>query len=328
MPIDPEYIEQLALEEISGLISPEDSATLKRLVEEDPEAYKIWSDVTAQLSGDYIRSVRQRLPTSMPTSGLLSRIRNRKRRNITIGVIGIAASLLLTVVLYRSLHVDPIQPATIRLFSIKVPDGKQYIKKLPDGTQIRLNAGTTLQYSQDFNREVTINGEAYLNVAADPRRPFRVYLPHSNVEVLGTEFNVNTYDSGQVKIALIKGAIHFHTPSGSLKLKQGEQVNYEVGKKLVAIAFNTSELLAWQEGIYTFRNTKLYDICKVLERLYAVTVIIDSEQAGNLHFTTKVSRQTPLRNVMEELKGIDNGFDYAFEKGDSILHMKYVNILH
>jgi transmembrane sensor len=325
MPIDPAYIEQLTLEEITGLISSEDSATLKTLVEEDPEAYKIWSDITSELSGDYIRSVRKALPASLPTSGLISGIRNRKRRNMIIGAIGIAASLLLTVILYRA---DPVQPAPIRLFSITVPDGKQYIKRLPDGTEIRLNAGTTLQYPQPFNsgaREVTINGEAYLKVAADPHRPFRVFLPHSSVEVLGTEFNVNTYDSGRIQIALKTGAIKVNTASGSLHLKQGEQVNYEVGKKLVAVAFNIEE---WQEGIYTFRNTKLYDISKVLERLYGVTVIIDSEQAGNLHFTTKVSRQTPLKNVMEEFKGIDNAFDYAFEKGDTILHMKYVTILH
>src|SRR4051812_27573828 len=98
MPIDPEYIEQLALEEITGLISPEDSATLKRLVKEDTEACKIWTEINSRLSGDYIRSVRKDLPYSLPASRLISRIRNRKQRNIIIGSIGIAASLLLAII--------------------------------------------------------------------------------------------------------------------------------------------------------------------------------------------------------------------------------------
>ena len=76
------------------------------------------------------------------------------------------------------------------------PNGGQYRVQLADGTQVWLNAASTLQYPASFNgsdRTVTLTGEAYFEVAQDASKPFFVKVNGMTVQVLGTHFNVNAY---------------------------------------------------------------------------------------------------------------------------------------
>ncbi len=70
------------------------------------------------------------------------------------------------------------------------------------------------------SREITIFGEAYIKVAKNPSKPFIVHLPGSTVQVLGTEFNVNTYDSGIVKVSLVEGMVNFKGTGIEVRLKR------------------------------------------------------------------------------------------------------------
>ena len=118
---------------------------------------------------------------------------------------------------------------------------------LSDGTSVQLNADSKIQFPVAFNgrtREVSISGEAYLNVAEDEQRPFVVHLPNSTIQVLGTEFNVNTYSND--KVALVKGAVKLSINNTSVLIKPGYAASYSIEKGIQTGPFNEEELLAWK----------------------------------------------------------------------------------
>lgn len=374
MPVDPEYIEQLVLEEITGTISHEDSITLKRLLEQEPEAYAIWQRLHRQLTGAYIRSVRENLQEALPVEQVFATLRRRKRRKVFIGSLGVAASLLALVLAYKIMQPEnePVLAAPIPSFALKtvalqlpgrhllhlgstqqqlvdgitfreaagtlswsggksaqlarliVPPGKDYSLRLPDGTEVTLNAGTTLEMPLAFgnSREVTVKGEAYFNIAKNEEKPFRVHLPKSTVQVLGTSFNVNTYDSSQVKVALESGAVKMLTEDGNVLLQPGKAVRYQPGLRPVAADFDTREVLSWKSGYYIFDNTPLAVIAGVIERTYRVKVILDTKATAEKTYSSRLEKDVPLEKFLERLKTLNN-IHYQFENGNTIVHLLY-----
>lgn len=376
MPVDPEYIAQLVLEEITGTISPEDSITLKNLLEQEPEAYAIWQQMHRQLAGSYIKSVREGLREAVPVEQVIAMARKRKRRKILAGTALSAAALLLVLsVVYKIMQpaFQPVSPVPIPSFTLKsvalqlpgghllqlgsgqqqkvngtifreedgklswsgagnsaqlvtliVPPGRDYAVRLPDGTDVMLNAATTLQMPLAFgdSRDITVNGEAYFGVAHDDQKPFRVHLPQSTIQVLGTSFNVNTYDSGQVKVALESGSVKMLTDDGNVLLKPGNAVHYQPGKKPVAAAFDAGTVLSWKSGYYVFEQTPISVISGVIARTYRIKVVIDSKATAEKEYSSRLEKGLKLEKFLQRLKTLNN-IDYRFEKGDSVLHLLY-----
>ncbi|TWV94304.1 FecR family protein [Chitinophaga pinensis] len=378
MPVDPEYIEQLVLEEIAGTISPEDSITLKDLVENNPDAYAIWLRMHRRLTGDHIQSMREDLPDTLPLSQIIRVARERKRRKILARTsLSVAAVLLLTAsVCYKLLFpaFKPVSPGTGPSFALKsvmlqlpdgrsfqlgsgqqqfkavgnifrstsgklswsgggtesqlatiiVPPGKDYIVQLPDGTEVMLNAASRLEFPLAFahHRNIRISGEAYLRVAKEGNRPFRVQLPNSVVEVLGTSFNVNTYEGTQERVLLETGSVKLLTADGNILLDPGQAVSYQPGKAPEAFSGDTAMALAWKRGYYSFQGTSVRDVSKVMERNYSIRVILDDVAAGEQLYSSRLEKGEELEKFLIRLKSIVK-IDYQFEKGDSVLHLSY-----
>lgn len=118
---------------------------------------------------------------------------------------------------------------------LRVPVGKDYRVTLSDGTEIWLNSATTLQFPFKFSgktREISIQGEAYLEIAEQAGQPFLVHTQHGTLQVLGTSFNVNDYDSGIVKVSLVEGALRFKTKTKNVAITPGQQAVYAVNKNI------------------------------------------------------------------------------------------------
>ncbi len=104
--------------------------------------------------------------------------------------------------------------------------GMDYKINLSDGSEIWLNSMSKLIFPSEFasdKRVVTIDGEAYLNVAKNPSKPFIVRLPENTIEVTGTEFNINTYNKNSVRVALVDGGINLTSSTSTVKMKPGTQ---------------------------------------------------------------------------------------------------------
>src|SRR5690606_2730376 len=117
--------------------------------------------------------------------------------------------------------------------SIQIPKGMQYQLTLPDGSQVWLNAASSITFPVQFpgtKRVVKLSGEAFFDVRHDAAKPFIVQTRLQSLEVLGTSFNVSAYaDDGYVKTSLVSGSVridrtgHGHAPNPSLVLKPGEE---------------------------------------------------------------------------------------------------------
>jgi len=210
---------------------------------------------------------------------------------------------------------------TSRTASLHVPAGKDYRINLSDGTEVWLNSATTLQFPLAFtgnNREITIKGEAYLKVARNDK-PFLVHLGNSTIQVLGTEFNVNTYDPAKVQVALVSGAVKMNAADQSTLLQPGHEITYTPANGMQIASFDADDLLSWRQGIYLFNNMSLEEILKVFPRWFGKEVIIDNPIRGNVRFTGIINRNKPVNFSLDLLKGVSD-FEYTIE-GD-VIHIK------
>ncbi|HJT74981.1 MAG TPA: FecR domain-containing protein, partial [Chitinophaga sp.] len=202
-----------------------------------------------------------------------------------------------------------------------IPPGKDYKLKLPDGTSVQLNADSKILFPLAFNgviREVILSGEAYFNVAEDAKRPFIVRLPNSIVQVLGTEFNVNTYNND--KVALVKGAVKLSTANTSVLIKPGYAVSYSNKEGIQTSSFNEEELLAWRQGTYVFHSATIQELCKVVNRWYGINIKYDDITTGQRRFTGYIDRTRPIRQFLDDLE-FTGHFNYYFDS-DSTLHIR------
>lgn len=375
MTFDETHIEQLVLDELAGTITPEDSTTLKRLLEEDPGAIAIRNAIYQQFSGPEEQAFLALLPEALPIERVWSRIHKRRwiRVSIRSGITTITVLALVfgiyilfkpvgtprseatvhglppkTVVLQlpggevvnlgstqqhvrvegatlnakeKQLSVSG-QAAGSSMATLIVPPGKDYKLKLPDGTSIQLNADSKIRFPITFNgptREVTISGEAYLQVAEDAGRPFVVHLPNSIVRVLGTEFNVNTYNNSDV-VALVKGAVKLSRDSTSVLVKPGYTASYSHEEGMQTSRFDEEELLAWRQGIYVFHATTMQELCKVVNRWFGISVKYDNITTGQRRFTGYIDRTRPISHFLDDLE-FTGHFNYYFDS-DSVLHIR------
>ncbi len=208
--------------------------------------------------------------------------------------------------------------------SLIVPQGKSYEVALPDGSVITLNASTRMDFPSSFKsagREITLNGEAYLKIARQAGKPFLVHLPNSTVEVLGTSFNINSYDSAVVKVSLVDGKVRMKAGKKTVTMKPGQQAVFnQQNATLDTQPFNATVELGWQKGLYCFSDTHLDEICNAIFRWYGVHASLDNPGLASRTFTGLLDKKTPIGFLLEGIKAT-TGTDYYFT-ADSTLHFK------
>jgi len=209
-----------------------------------------------------------------------------------------------------------------QLITLRIPAGKDYTIVLSDSTEVMLNAASSLQFPSFFTgntREVTINGEAYFQIAAKADQPFIVHLPGNTVNVLGTAFNINTYDAGLVKVALVEGAVKIATGKQDVLLKPG----YEITSTRSGIskeAFDADKVLGWRTGVYTFENASLRELAPVILRWFGVTIALDNQRVSGRRFFGIIDRNQPLQAFLHNLERADGIKSRYDEQG--VLHFE------
>lgn len=205
---------------------------------------------------------------------------------------------------------------------LTVPAGMDYRIMLSDSSMVWLNAATTVRFPLQFTgntREIEINGEAYIKVAKNPSRPFIVHLPHTDVQVLGTEFNINSYDSGTVKVALVQGKINLHTGHEAVELQPGYEGASSTGTSIKVNLFDQRQVLAWMKGQYMFSNATVQEIALILRRSYDLNVVVDNNTVAQKRFTGIINKYKKLTDFLDNLTTTAE-VNYYFD-GD-VLHFK------
>jgi ferric-dicitrate binding protein FerR (iron transport regulator) len=178
---------------------------------------------------------------------------------------------------------------------------------LPDGTKGWLNSSSSIAYSGDFidNRQISLHGEAYFDVAKDDQNPFTVFTLGTLVKVLGTRFNVAAYDNEQtVEVVLEEGKLLFSdsTSGQTVAMNSNDLAVYHKKGNVISIEeVNPQKFVSWTEGKLIFRNDPLDVVARRLERWY--NVVVDLDVSGHEEIRWRATFQDDsLEEVLKILK--------------------------
>ena len=180
---------------------------------------------------------------------------------------------------------------------------------LPDGSTVYLNKGSKLYYSNNLTgklREVTLEGEAYFDVAKDAERPFIVHAEDMAIKVLGTRFTVSAYEDSPITAYLEEGSIMASTPSHDpIILTPNNAVSYDPGNyRLVTYKETASDHTAWVDSKLEFVNKPLKDIIDCLEHWYCVSITCnDMDLASEIRLSMTI-RQESIEEIFSAISTI------------------------
>lgn len=198
-------------------------------------------------------------------------------------------------------------PATIQYNTISTPRGGQYQVALSDGSQVWLNAASSITFPTSFSgntREVKITGEAYFEIAHNAKMPFRVTVNDMEVQVLGTHFNMNAYeDDGIVYTTLFKGSVRVVKGNESVIISPGEQAQVKFPSDKIAILkdVDLEPVTAWKNGKFIFQGEGIQSIMKQLGRWYDVYPDYQ-QQVTDEKFVGVISRNVNLSQILAMLE--------------------------
>lgn len=186
---------------------------------------------------------------------------------------------------------------------------------LSDGTEVWLNSRSSIRFPFTFTgsrREVEVTGEAYFNVSPDAGKPFVVMTPQGEVQVLGTSFNVNTYEPGKVVTSLVSGSVRAAGEGGEVVLKPGQEAVFTEHQPLEVGKFDQRDKLSWMQGVYYFKAADFQTIAKAVERWYSLELVVGRPELAAYKFDVKLDKNKPVEDFMEILR-VTKGLRYRIE---------------
>ncbi|NML23891.1 DUF4974 domain-containing protein [Pseudoflavitalea sp. G-6-1-2] len=194
--------------------------------------------------------------------------------------------------------------AAVLYNTMQTPHGRQFQLTLPDGTRVWLNALSSIRFPVAFadTREVNITGEAYLEVAKDPRKKFVVHSNGISTEVLGTHFNVNAYeDEDAVRITLIEGKVQVRNNKEAAALNPGMQAKAKQAAPIGITPVNTDQAIAWKNGVFNLQDCSLHTVMRQIARWYDVEIVYE-KNVPELTFQGKMQRNLSLTQLLKGLQ--------------------------
>lgn len=202
---------------------------------------------------------------------------------------------------------NAVNSKTGRWNEVSTPKGGTYKVTLPDGTNVWLNAASTLRFPNRFivgRRYVQLTGEAYFEVAKDRAHPFIVTSNGQRVEVLGTHFNVSVYpDEKTATTTLLEGSITIN----NVLLKPNQEAVLMGRGGLVISNVEASDAMAWKDGKFRFNNTDLEVVLRQLGRWYDVDIRYIGE-IPDRKFTGGIDRNINASEALDILKYLKVNF--------------------
>lgn len=186
--------------------------------------------------------------------------------------------------------------------TLSTPRGGQYNLRLPDGTEVWLNAASSITFPNSFTgneRQVKITGEAYFEVEQQKDQPFKVDINgKASVEVLGTHFNINAYaDEPYIATTLTEGAVKMTDRQQSAVLSPGQQARINTKGMNVLKNADTDLVLAWKNGLFRFEAASIEEVLRQLARWYDVDIVMEQNDPDIL-FSGEMNRNLTLMQAL------------------------------
>ena len=310
---------------LNGTANPEEfSSVLVAMCEEDHngkvsvELLKIWKETL-----DYAIENKE-------NSALLDKIHHRialeesktvaKRLTIYQNLLKVAAVLILglvisTLVIFR--QQKPVYSDVVE--TVTTPYGARTNFKLPDGSEVWLNSGTTISFPRQYGeiRKVELSGQAYFQVVKDGK-PFVVKTGFGRIEVMGTSFDAKAYANENFETTLVEGSVKVVDLANRLAtIKPGQQSTITPTGKFMIVNVDTDNITSWRDGKLVFVKTPFVEVAKDLERWYNVKIDLQGDRLKKIGFTGTIELET-FSEVLE-LINTTTPIKYSFNKNTRIL---------
>ncbi|SEW53841.1 FecR family protein [Chitinophaga arvensicola] len=209
--------------------------------------------------------------------------------------------------------------------TLSTPRGGQYRLVLPDGSKVWLNALSSVRFPAAFTgkeRNVTITGEVYFDIAANATQPFQVSIANNptRIAVLGTQFNISAYpDEPLIKTTLLQGKVKVSSEAAVI-LQPGQQavLANTPGQQPVSLLkeVDTEAAIAWMNGYFQFQQADVKTVMQQIARWYDVNISYEGK-IPDRRFSGEISRSA---NLSEVLKGLSvSGINFRREGRNIII---------
>lgn len=213
-----------------------------------------------------------------------------------------------------------------KLVETSTTNGQQKVLTLYDGSQITLNANSSISYPSKYDGgdlSVTLRGEAYFDIerkAGDQKRTFSVNIPGAKVEVLGTEFNINSY-STDASVMLVEGRVSVsmtdtasNTESHIMKPGQLSTISFDTGR-ITTKNVNADLHVAWLQDKLVFDRASLYEVSKRIANIYNVEFQLDRKELKEI----VVSGSLPNDNLDVFLNALEKLLEREIINKDGVI---------
>ena len=227
----------------------------------------------------------------------------------------LVAGILIAKVLFHKQQ-DIEMPVAVNQ-TLTVPAGNRARLVLADGTAVWVNAKSTLEYPSVFtgdSRDVTISGEAFFDVTANPAQPFIVKSGNFRTQVTGTQFNVFAYD-GFYDVSLVEGQVKVYKEGAvkdTVRLNRNEKATLINGQFVKKTSGSMDDFL-WREGIYWFDDMPFDAVIEKLQLYYDVQIHIANKGLLKRRYTGKFRQRDGIESV---LKVIQMDYPFVFSKSE------------
>jgi ferric-dicitrate binding protein FerR (iron transport regulator) len=272
---------------------------------------------------------------------------HKKQRNIFKLVIKItAAAVFLMGLFFTRSYFKKSGTGGVQTFA--AANGERKTIQLPDGSDVTINGGSTVQINQHFGaetRDVYLQGEAFFDVKHNTNIPFIVHTAAMDVKAVGTAFNVKAYQNEVfTEAALIRGLVEVTLKEENnlkLLLHPNEKIQWKsiraggnslqagralaaghtmeadsLRKKIVATNDGIIKEIAWKADKLIFFDEQFDEIARLLERWYNVKINFEDDALRNYHFSGAFEKED-LVTVLDFLKE-SRHFNYTI-KNDTIV---------
>lgn len=207
--------------------------------------------------------------------------------------------------------------------TLTIPRGQTYKLTLSDGSEVWMNNDCRLVYPNRFvgkERRVKIEGEAYFKIAPDASHPFIVEANGMEAKVLGTEFNVRSYDRSDVHVTLIKGSVEVTTAEKhNALLTPGQDAKLNDDGSLGIAEVDIESYLYWRDGYFYYDDIALENIMKDIGRWYNLNIVIENNEYRQLHLHFLADKRGGIDHV---IKLINSMGKVKVERKDNTLIVK------
>jgi transmembrane sensor len=195
---------------------------------------------------------------------------------------------------------------------LTVPRGGQFQITLSDGTKVWLNSESQLKYPISFikgesRRVELVYGEAYFDVSPSTEHKgskFKVFNKFQEIEVLGTEFNIQAYrDETNIYTTLVEGRVLVSLEGIKQDLRPNQQSKLNTIDNTIKVEnVDVYNEISWKDGVFSFDRKPLKEIMKIFARWYDLEIILNNKSIENNRFYGALDKDQPIEDILEILK--------------------------